>query len=351
MTEVVAALIWDGDRFLACQRPAHKARGLLWEFVGGKVEPGETLQDALCRECREELDVTIGVGEMFMSLVHEYPDLTVRLTLFNAWIAEGTPKQLEHNDLRWITTDEIDQYEFCPADEEILKRLKRVKNGLQAQLLGLEDSEYKSFQCSLMPTVDPENVIGIRMPILRKLTKRMEREGKCAAFLASLPHQFYEENNIHGILISHIQSCNEALDALDRFLPWVDNWATCDLLSPDVFKTHPPELLPKVRQWLKSKHPYTVRFGISVLMKYYLDADFSTEHLDWVAEIDREEYYIRMMQAWYFATALAKQSNHTLPLLQSDRLSNWVRNKTIQKAVESRRISGKTKNYLKTLRK
>ena len=125
ITEVVAALIWDGDRFLACQRPAHKARGLLWEFVGGKVEPGETKKQALIRECQEELDVSVSVGDIFMEVVHEYPDLTVRLTLFDAAIAEGTPKKLEHHDIRWITVGEIDEYTFCPADDEILERLKQ----------------------------------------------------------------------------------------------------------------------------------------------------------------------------------------------------------------------------------
>lgn len=127
MTQVVAALIWDGDTFLACQRPAHKARGLLWEFVGGKVEAGETKQQALIRECREELDVTVEVGDVFMELIHEYPDLTVELTLFHARIREGVPQKLEHNDIRWLTVGQIDQYEFCPADEEILERLKKLK--------------------------------------------------------------------------------------------------------------------------------------------------------------------------------------------------------------------------------
>ena len=126
MTQVVAALIWDGDRFMACQRPAHKARGLLWEFVGGKVDPGETKEEALIRECREELNVTVCVGDTFMEVVHEYPDLTVVLTLFHATIAEGIPEKLEHNDIRWITVGEIDQYEFCPADQEILERLKQL---------------------------------------------------------------------------------------------------------------------------------------------------------------------------------------------------------------------------------
>lgn len=127
MTEVVAALIWEGQRFMACQRPAHKARGLMWEFVGGKVEPGETHKNALVRECREELAVTVTVGDVFMDVIHEYPDLTVHLTLFHAVIAEGIPQRLEHNDIRWITIDEIDDYEFCPADEDILKAIKKLK--------------------------------------------------------------------------------------------------------------------------------------------------------------------------------------------------------------------------------
>ena len=129
MIEVVAALIWDGDKFMICQRPAHKARGLLWEFVGGKVEPGETREQALIRECREELAVTVSVGEVFMDVVHEHPDLLVHLTLFNAVIAEGIPQKLEHNDIRWIAVDEIPHYDFCPADDEILKRLMEQSKG------------------------------------------------------------------------------------------------------------------------------------------------------------------------------------------------------------------------------
>ena len=129
VTEVVAALIWDGDRFMACQRPPHKARGLLWEFVGGKVEPGESREEALIRECQEELDITLSVGDIFMEVTHEYPDLAVHLTLFHASIARGTPKMIEHNDIRWITVEEIDTLEFCPADREILKKLKEEGRG------------------------------------------------------------------------------------------------------------------------------------------------------------------------------------------------------------------------------
>ena len=351
MTDVVAALIWDGNRFLACQRPAHKARGLLWEFVGGKVEPCETPEDALIRECREELDVTVRVGDVFMTLIHEYPDLTVRLILFNAIIAKGIPKKLEHNDIRWITTSEIDNYDFCPADEEILKRLKTVDNGLQATLISIADPQYKAFQCSLMPTVSTDTVIGVRMPELRKVAVSLERTENAETFLSSLPHKFYEEDNIHGVLISRMKSCLQAITALDAFLPYVNNWATCDLISPKAFRDHPKELLKKVRSWLNSDHPYTVRFGIGVLMKYYLQHDFSPEHMDWVCKVTGDDYYIKMMQAWYFATALNKQYDHALSVLIQNELPLWVHNKTIQKAIESHCISDEKKAYLKTLKR
>jgi mutator protein MutT len=351
MTDVVAALIWDNDRFLACQRPAHKARGLLWEFVGGKVEPGETPEEALIRECREELDVTVRVGNVFMTLIHEYPDLTVRLILFNAAIVSGKPKKLEHNDIRWITTGEIDNYDFCPADEEILKKLKTIHNGLQASLLSLADPKYKAFQCSLMPTVPEDTVIGVRMPQLRKTAAVLTSYPDADTFLASLPHKFYEENNIHGILISKMSSYEMTIAALDAFLPYVDNWATCDLVSPKSFRNQPNGLQHKVQQWLQSDHLYTVRFGIGVLMKYYLDGAFSPKQLEWVCNISSNEYYIKTMQAWYFATALYKQYGQTISLLTDHKLSPWVHNKTIQKAVESLRIPTEIKAYLKTLKR
>ena len=351
MTDVVAALIWDGNRFLACQRPAHKARGLLWEFVGGKVEPCETPEDALIRECREELDVTVRVGDVFMTLVHEYPDLTVQLFLYNAVIAKGVPKKLEHNDIRWITTSEIDTYDFCPADEEILKKLKTIDNGLQATLFSLADPKYKAFQCGLMPTVPTDTVIGVRTPALRKVAASLEGTEDAETFLSSLPHKFYEEDNIHGILINRMKTCSQAITALDTFLPYVNNWATCDLISQKVFCDHPEELLKKVRSWLKSDHPYTVRFAIGVLMKYYLQFDFSPEQMDWICTVTGDDYYIKMMQAWYFATALSKQYDHALSVLKQNRLSLWSHNKTIQKAIESHCISDAKKAYLKTLKR
>lgn len=350
MTEVVAALIWDHDRFLACQRPAHKARGLLWEFVGGKVEPGESREAALIRECREELDVTVTPGTVFMELVHEYPDITIRLTLFNAVIAQGQPRRLEHNDIRWITTGEIDDYAFCPADADILSVLKTVDNGVQAQLISIADPEYKRFQSKLMPTVAEEKVLGVRIPALRHFTKKVAKQGNCEAFLNALPHKYYEEDNLHAILISGMTEYAETVSNLNRFLPYVDNWATCDMISPTCFRTCPDGLEAQVRRWLTSGHTYTVRFGIGVLLKYYLDDKFKPDHLQWVAGVALDEYYVKMMAAWYFATALAKQYNQAVPYLQNQTLTPWIHNKTIQKAVESYRIKPEQKAYLKTLK-
>lgn len=348
MTDVVAALIWDNDRFLACQRPAHKARGLLWEFVGGKVEPGETKQAALIRECKEELDITVAVGEVFMELIHEYPDLTVHLTLFNASVAKGTPKRLEHNDIRWLRTDEVDDYTFCPADEEILTQLRQINNSLQARLFALRDPEYKAFQCKLMPTVDPAAVMGIRTPALRQFARAFAKEGRAEVFLSQLPHTYYEENNLHGMLISQMRDYDPTVKALEAFLPYVDNWATCDLISPKSFQKHPAPLLPQIRRWMASTHCYTVRFGIGMLLKFYLDEEFQPEQLAWVAAVSSGEYYVNMMIAWYFATALAKQYDAALPYIQEGKLDPWVHNKAIQKAIESYRVTDEQKDYLRT---
>lgn len=348
MTDVVAALIWDGDKFLACQRPAHKTRGLLWEFAGGKVECGETKQEALIRECREELGITLSVGEIFMELIHEYPDMTVRLTLFNATVAEGIPQKLEHNDIRWITTKEIDQYSFCPADDGILSILKHVENGVQANLISMRDEQYKAFLCPLIPTVRPDKVIGIRMPRLRKYARQLSREN--CRFLAALPHRYYEEDNLHGIIISEMVDFKQTVEALEAFLPHVDNWSTCDLITPKAFRQAPEDLIFHVKRWMSSNHSYAVRFAISVLMKFYLDEYFQPEYLQLAAAIRSEEYYVNMMVAWYFATALAKQYDAAIPYLERRLLPAWTHKKTIQKAVESYRITPELKAYLKNLK-
>lgn len=223
-------------------------------------------------------------------------------------------------------------------------------DAIQEKLFALQDLNYRQFQAKLMPTVDPEQIIGVRMPALRKLAKELKGTAEAEAFLAALPHRYYEENNLHGLLLCARSGYEETVAGLDIFLPHVDNWATCDLLSPRAFRAHPPQLPEQIRRWLDSGDTYTVRFGLEMLMSFYLDECFCPEYLDWAAEVKSEEYYVRMMVAWYFATALAKQYDAVLPYLTSRRLEQWTHNKTIQKAVESYRITPEQKDALRALR-
>lgn len=220
----------------------------------------------------------------------------------------------------------------------------------QEKLFALQDLNYRQFQAKLMPTVDPEQIIGVRMPALRKLAKELKGTAEAEAFLRTLPHRYYDENNLHGLLLCARSGYEETVAGLDIFLPHVDNWATCDLLSPRAFRTHPPQLPGQIRRWLDSGETYTVRFGLGMLMSFYLDECFRPEYLDWAAEVKSEEYYVRMMVAWYFATALAKQYDAALPYLTGRRLEQWTHNKTIQKAVESYRITPEQKDALRALR-
>lgn len=221
---------------------------------------------------------------------------------------------------------------------------------IQEKLFALQDLNYRQFQAKLMPTVDLEQIIGVRMPALRKLAKELKGTAEAEAFLAALPHRYYDENNLHGLLLCARSSYEETVAGLEDFLPHVDNWATCDLLSPRAFRSHPPQLPEQIRRWLGSGDTYTVRFGLEMLMSFYLDECFRPEYLDWAAEVKSEEYYVRMMVAWYFATALAKQYDAALPYLTSRRLEQWTHNKTIQKAVESYRITPEQKDALRALR-
>lgn len=228
--------------------------------------------------------------------------------------------------------------------------MNEVVQSVQTRLLALQDLKYREFQIKLMPTVDPAAVIGVRTPALRSFAKAFAKTPEAAAFLRQLPHTYYEENNLHGLLIGAMKDYGQTVAALDAFLPYVDNWATCDLLSPQAFKKHPPELPGEIRRWMAGRHPYTVRFGMEALMSFYLDDHFRPEYLDWVAEVRSEEYYVNTMIAWYFATALAKQYDAAVPYLQERRLAPWTHNKAIQKAIESYRVTGEQKAYLRSLK-
>lgn len=228
--------------------------------------------------------------------------------------------------------------------------MNHIEQMVQAQLFAMQDLQYRDFHCKLMPTVKPETVIGIRTPELRKFAKAFSKTPEAAAFLKILPHKYYEENNLHGFLIESMKDYDQTVAALDAFLPYVDNWATCDLMRPKAFQKHLPELLEQIRKWIASNHTYTIRFGIEMLMTFYLDDQFQPEYLEWAANVHSEEYYVNMMTAWYFATALAKQYQAALPYIQQYRLEPWTHNKTIQKAIESYRITDETKGYLRSLK-
>lgn len=222
---------------------------------------------------------------------------------------------------------------------------------IQQQLFALRDEKYKAFHSKLIPTIDPQTIIGVRTPELRKLAKQIEQEPETQEFLHTLPHRYYEENNLHDFLLERIKDYPTFLTELNAFLPYIDNWATCDGLRPKCVKKHLPEFLQEIRGWMQSERTYTIRFGINMLMSFYLDDAFQEEYLSWVAQVQSEEYYVQMMQAWYFATALAKQWDSTILYLQNDQLGTWIHNKTIQKAIESRRISTQQKQLLRTLKR
>lgn len=224
-----------------------------------------------------------------------------------------------------------------------------MKEIIRNELSNMQDLKYKAFHTKLIPNVDPDTVIGVRTPQLKAYAKSL-KDKDVSAFLSDLPHKYYDENNLHGFLIMNIKDYDEGLAAIKNFLPYVDNWATCDLLRPVSFKNHRAELLEEIKVWLCSEHTYTIRFGLEMLMVHFLDGDFKPEYLDWAAGIRSEEYYVNMMLAWYYATALAKQWEATLPYIENCRLDNWVHNKTIQKAIESYRVTDEQKAYLRKLR-
>ena len=227
---------------------------------------------------------------------------------------------------------------------------KEVIPKVQQDLFTMQDLKYRDFHAKLMPTVEKESVIGVRVPVLRTYAKKFGKTEESKLFIKKLPHQYYEENNLHGLLIEQIKDYDECLVELKRFLPYIDNWATCDLLALRLVKKHLDVFIKEIYKFMESEHTYIIRFGISMLMKYYLEDEFNIEYPDKVADIRSEEYYVNMMRAWYFATALAKQYEQIIPFVEKKRLDVWTHNKTIQKAIESYRITDEQKTYLRTLK-
>ena len=222
---------------------------------------------------------------------------------------------------------------------------------VQEKLFELKDNEYALFQTRLIPTINRDNIIGVRVPILRKLAKEYIKTGEVTYFLDTLPHKYYDEFMLHGLLLSELKDYQECIDKVDKFLPYVDNWAVCDIMSPKIFKKNKEKLLIKIKEWTKSSKTYTCRFGIEMLMTHFLDKNFKKEYLEIPAQVKSDDYYVKMMIAWFYATALAKHWDEAIIYLEKNSLSTWVHNKTIQKARESLRISKEQKEYLKTLKR
>lgn len=221
---------------------------------------------------------------------------------------------------------------------------------IQIALKEISDEKYKKFTAGLIPNVSSDTIMGVRTPALRDFAKGLNRD-TAEVFLKELPHRFYEENNLHAFLIEKITDFEECIKEIDRFLPFIDNWATCDSMRPKIFKKYSDRLLTHIKRWIASDNTYTVRFGLEMLMCYFLDENFDPEYLSLAAHIRSDEYYVNMMIAWFFATALAKQYDATLPYIEKGLLQRWTHNKAIQKSIESFRITREQKDYLKTLKR
>lgn len=225
-----------------------------------------------------------------------------------------------------------------------------AKTDYYKQLKKHQDLKYREMQVRIIPAVASETIIGVRTPVLRTIAKEMLKSGEYGSFLENLPHEYFEENQLHAFIVSGLRDFDECMEELSRFLPCVDNWATCDQMSPKVFKKHRQELLTHIKAWIASDETYTVRFGVKMLMDHFLDEEFDPRYPAMVAEIRSEEYYVNMMIAWYFATALAKQYESIIPYIEQKRLDDWTHNKAIQKSIESYRIADEQKKYLRSLR-
>lgn len=224
------------------------------------------------------------------------------------------------------------------------------KSKLYRKMYELQDLKYRDMQIRIIPTVEPESVIGVRTPELRAMAKELLKAGEYKDFLEDLPHKYFEENQLHAFIISGIKDLRECMEELEKFLPYVDNWATCDQMSPKIFKKYREVLFAHIKEWIRSDKTYTVRFGVGMLMEHFLDDDYDPKYPEMIAGLRSEEYYVNMMIAWYFATALAKQYESILPYIEQKRLDDWTHNKAIQKSLESRRIGDEQKLYLKSLK-
>ena len=222
---------------------------------------------------------------------------------------------------------------------------------IEKELFKLQDKKYRDMQITIIPTVKAETIIGVRTPELKKIAKELYKSNNYKEFINDLPHKYFDENQLHAFILGEIKDYDECLDSVNKFLPYIDNWATCDQSTPKAFVKNSDRLIGEIKKWLKSKETYTIRFGIGMLMRSYLDDNFKEEYLELVSKIKSDEYYVNMMIAWYFATALAKQYDSAIKYIENNKLDIWVHNKTIQKAVESYRVTDEHKDYLRSLKR
>ena len=223
-------------------------------------------------------------------------------------------------------------------------------NNIEKELFKLQDKKYQELQSKILPNLDANTIIGVRTPDLKKYAKKLFKDNNYESFINDLPHKYYEENQLHAFIISDIKDYDECLSCFKKFLPYIDNWSTCDQSTPKAFSKNLDSLLKEIKGWIKSKETYTIRFGISMLMRNYLDSNFKVDYLEMVSKIKSDEYYVNMMRAWYFATALAKQYDKTISYIENNKLDTWTHNKAIQKAIESYRVTDEHKDYLRSLR-
>lgn len=347
---VAAAIIRRDGRILICQRPENKARGGLWEFPGGKLEYGETAEDALVRECREELGVDVKPKSLFLESFYDYPDISVRLSFLNSSLQDGEPRLLEHAAIKWVRPEELSEYDFCPADSGIVTRLVPGQ-GLIGGLTENADKEYAAFQSELIPGVDPDLVLGVRLPVMRKLARSFKGSDAAERFMFSLPHTYYDENMLHAILLSEIKDYDRAVYELSAFLPYVDNWAVCDTLRPKAFIKHRAELWELIPAYLASKHEYTVRFGVEMLKVHFLDEEYGLRAMELACSVKRDEYYIKMMKAWFFADAAIKRWDEAIGFIKSGFGDAELLKMTVRKCLDSFRIPEERKEIIRNIGK
>lgn len=339
-----------------------------WVGIGGKFLPGETPDECLLREVYEETGFTL-LEYKFRGFIRFSSDIWGEefMCLYSGDKYSGNLTNCDEGELSWIKKEEAYNLPIWEGDKAIFRALETceefftmeviykgdelVNNPVPVvsplgEMFKLQDKGYRDFQGKLIPGISPDTMIGIRVPVLRKFAKEFIKTGKADIFMEKLPHYFYDENLLHAILISENKDYKRTLKLLDEFLPYVDNWAVCDIISPKSFKKNRDKLIEKIKEWTESKEPYTVRFGLEMLMTHFLDSDFKKEYLEIPVRANMDHYYVKMMVAWFFATALSKQWDSTLPYIKDKRLPTWTHKKTVQKARESFRITPEQKDAL-----